>query len=163
MDHTGEPGHKTIIRIIRSSDHHQVIRPSANQDMCHQTIIRPGMRSSSDCYETSHELHHAAIRPSSYRHHQCHQAVCVHNDVNYALVSMMTTDPAAPRLLLCAERRVAELRRAILHNNSEENNGGVEVLVGDFISGAELVGSTAAHPLSGRPVSWMYNPSLIRV
>ena len=78
----------------------------------------------------------------------------------------MTTDPAAPRLLLCAESRVDELRRAILDNNGEKNienhNGGVEVLVGDFISGAELVGSMAAHPLSGRPVTWIYNPSLIR-
>ena len=90
----------------------------------------------------------------------------MHNDVNYSLVSMMTTDPAAPRLLLCAESRVDELRRAILDNNGEKNiengNGGVEVLVGEFISGAELVGSMAAHPLSGRPVTWIYNPSLIR-
>ena len=123
--------------------------------MRHQTITRPGVRSSSDCHEMPHELHQAAIIPSSYRHHKCHQAVCVHNAVNYALVSMMTTDTAAPRLLLCAESRVAELRRAILDNNSGTNNGGVEVLVGDFISGAELVGSTAAHPLSGRPVTWM--------
>ena len=105
----------------------------------------------------SQELHQAAITPSSHRHHQLHQAICVHIDVNYSLVSMMTTDPAAPRLLLCAESRVDELRRAILDNNSEKNienhNGGVEVLVGDFISGAELVGSMAAHPLSGRPVT----------